>query len=242
MSIVNSTSALIRLIVTSDQPRTRNRAAFLMVAFVSATFGVFVQAEDSPNPFDGKSLAAWTKIDGKPVTEGWEVVDGMIHLKKDGKGSGHIVTVNEFGNFTFTFEWKIAPGGNSGVKYRVRSYGNKVLGCEYQIYDDEGKKKMLPRNSAGSLYDLYEPNSSKQLKPAGEWNQAKIIVRDNRIEHWLNGQKVVAATVGDGEWKKRISESKFSEYEDFSQQPRGKLMLTDHGSEVWYRDFSFEQH
>ena len=242
MFSVISCSELFRLILTAGQPSTRNVREFLLVAFLSATLGVFVQAADPTNPFDGKSLAAWTKIDGKPVTEGWEVVDGMIHLKKDGKGSGHIVTANEFGNFTFTFEWKIAPGGNSGVKYRVRSYGNKVLGCEYQIYDDEGKKKMLPRNSAGALYDLYEPNSTKQLKPAGEWNQAKIVVRNNRIEHWLNGQQVVAATVGDSEWKKRISESKFSEYEDFSQQPRGKLMLTDHGSEVWYRNFSFEQH
>jgi hypothetical protein len=235
-------SVLIRPTVNSGPSRTASVKAFLFVAAVAATFGYSVQADGPPNPFDGKSLAAWTKIDGKPVTDGWEVVDGMIHLKKDGKGSGHIITVNEFGDFTLTFEWKIAVGGNSGVKYRVRSYGNKVLGCEYQIYDDEGKKKMLPRNSAGSLYDLYEPNSSKQLKPAGEWNQAKIVVRGNSIEHWLNGQQVVAATVGDSEWKKRISESKFSEYQDFSQQPRGKLMLTDHGSEVWYRNFSFEQH
>ena len=242
MFSVISISELIQLIISSGKPRTRKLSAFLLVAFVSATPRYSVQAYDPPNPFDGKSLAAWTKTDGKPVTDGWEVVDGMIHLKKDGKGSGHIVTGNEFGDFTFTFEWKIAAGGNSGVKYRVRSYGNKVLGCEYQIYDDAGKRKMLPRNSTGALYDLYEPNSSKQLKPAGEWNQAKIVVRDNRIEHWLNGQQVVAATVGDSEWKKRISESKFSEYEGFSQQPRGKLMLTDHGSEVWYRNFSFEQH
>ncbi len=239
---VFSSAALIRPTVSFCWRRTAFFVALLVMDFVSTTLGGAVQANDPPNPFDGKSLAAWTNIDGKPPGEGWEVIDGMIHLKKEGKGSGHIITVNEFGDFTFAFEWKIAPGGNSGVKYRVRSYGNKVLGCEYQIYDDEGKKKMLPRNSAGALYDLYEPNSSKQLKPAGEWNLAKIVVRDNRIEHWLNGQQVVAATVGDSEWKKRISESKFSEYEDFSQKPRGKLMLTDHGSEVWYRNFSFESH
>ena len=212
----------------------------LSIGALSSTLPSFsVVAAD---PFDGKSLSAWTTIDGKPVTAGWEVVDGMIHLKKDGKGSGHILTANEFGDFTLAFEWKIAPGGNSGLKYRVRSYGNKLLGCEYQVYDDEGKKKMQPRNSAGSLYDLYEPNSAKQLKPAGEWNQAEIVVRGNRIEHWLNGLQVVTATVGDAEWQKRISESKFSEYAEFSQQPRGKLMLTDHGSEVWYRNFAFEPH
>ena len=216
--------------------------AFAQCALVLAALSAAMQIRTvlAADPFDGKSLSAWTTIDGKPVTAGWEVLDGMIHLKKDGKGSGHILTANEFGDFTLAFEWKIAKGGNSGLKYRVRSYGNKVLGCEYQVYDDEGPKKMQPRNSAGSLYDLYEPNSAKQLKRAGEWNQAKIVVRGNRIEHWLNGQQVVTAMVGDAEWKKRVSESKFSEYAEFSQQPRGKLMLTDHGSEVWYRNFVFE--
>ena len=199
-----------------------------------------VEAADPPDPFDGKSLAAWTTIDGKPAHEGWEVLDGMIHLKKDGKGSGHIVTANEYGDFSLSFDWKIALGGNSGLKYRVRSYGERVLGLEYQIYDD-GKQQVPPRNSAGALYDLYEPSSAKQLKPVGEWNQAKISVQGNRIEHWLNGQRIVTATVGDSEWQKRISESKFSEYAEFSQQPTGKLMLTDHGSEVWYRNFLFEQ-
>ena len=212
----------------------------LVVGILNAT--IQIRSVEAANPFDGKSLSAWTSIDGKPASAGWEVVDGMIHLKKDGKGSGHIVTANEFADFTLAFEWKIAPGGNSGLKYRVRSYGNKVLGLEYQVYDDEAKKKVQPRNSAGSLYDLYEPNSAKQLKPAGQWNHAKIAVRGNQIEHWLNGQQVVTATVGDAEWKRRISESKFNEYPAFSEQPRGKLMLTDHGSEVWYRNFEFEEH
>lgn len=191
-------------------------------------------------PFDGKSLAAWTTLDGKPVTAGWEVVDGVIHLRKDGKRGGAIVTAQEFGDFTLAFEWKIAPGGNSGLKYRVRSYGNKVLGCEYQIYDDGSKKKVAPQNSAGALYDLYEPNSSKQLKPAGEWNHAKIVVRGNHFEHWLNGSKIVEANVGDAEWNKRVAASKFNDVPEFSRQPQGKLMLTDHGSEVWYRAFVFE--
>lgn len=212
----------------------------LVIGTVSAT--IPIRSVRASEPFDGKSLSAWTKIDGTPVSAGWEVIDGMIHLKKDGKGSGHIITANEFGDFSLAFEWKIATGGNSGLKYRVRSYGTKVLGLEYQVYDDEGRKKVQPRYSAASLYDLYEPISAKQLKPADQWNHAKIVVRGNRIEHWLNGRQVVTATIGDAEWKRRISESKFSEYPEFSEQPRGKLMLTDHGSEVWYRNFVFEEH
>lgn len=212
----------------------------LKLTFAFSLSATFAAADDPVNPFDGKSLSAWTTIDGKPAASGWEVVDGMIHLKKDGKGSGHIITSREFGDFVLAFEWKIAAGGNSGLKYRVRSYGNKMLGCEYQIYDDEGNKKVGPRNSAAALYDLFEPNSAKKLKPAGQWNQAKIVVQGDRIEHWLNGERVVAVTIGDSEWQKRISESKFNDYEDFSRQPKGKLMLTDHGSEVWYRNFSFD--
>lgn len=213
-----------------------------LFVFVSSVWLVSLTtlAAEPASPFDGQSLAAWTTVDGKPVTAGWEVVAGEIHLRKDGKRAGHIVTAQEYGDFTLAFEWKIAPGGNSGLKYRVRSYGNKVLGCEYQIYDDGGKRKVAPRNSSGALYDLYEPNSAKQLKPAGEWNHAKIVVRGNHFEHWLNGAKIVEANVGDDEWNKRVAASKFNDVPEFSRHPRGKLMLTDHGSEVWYRAFVFE--
>ena len=198
-----------------------------------------VSEDAQPSPFDGKSLAAWTTLDGKPVTQGWEAVDGTIHLKKDGKRAGHIVTAQEYGDFQLTFQWKIAERGNSGIKYKVRSYGGKILGCEYQVFDDGGRK-VNPKNSAGALYDLYEPNSAKLLKPAGVFNDAKIVVRGERIEHWLNGQLIVAATVGDEEWQRRIAASKFTEAQDFSRNARGKIMLTDHGSEVWYRNFVFE--
>ena len=200
------------------------------------------RADDAAtSPFDGKSLAAWTTLDGKPVTDGWEVVDGAIHLNRGGKRIGHIVTAQEFGDFDLSFEWKIAPGGNSGLKYRVRNYGSKVLGCEYQVFDDrKAKEDMAPRHTcAPATYDLYEPNELKQLKPAGEFNQARIVVRKGTIEHWLNGARIVSATVGDDEWKKRVAESKFSDAKDFSLNERGKLMLTDHGSEVWYRNFVF---
>lgn len=194
--------------------------------------------EKFPFPFDGKTLDGWTTQDGKPVTQGWEIVDGAIHLKKDGRRAGNIVTAQEFGDFDLSFEWKIAERGNSGLKYRVRSYGSKVLGCEYQIYDDEGRK-VAPKNSAGALYDLYEPSDLKQLKPAGEFNTARIVVRGDHFEHWLNGQLIVSATVGDDQWQRRIAASKFNDVPDFARNPRGKLMLTDHGSEAWYRNFVF---
>ena len=197
-------------------------------------------AADQPAPlFDGKTLDGWTMSDGKPITHGWEVVDGMVHLKKEEKRAGHIVTKRSFGDFRLSFEWAIAAGGNSGLKYRVRKFDKGMLGCEYQIYDDE-QRKLAPRQSAASLYALYEPNEEKHLMPVGEFNSAQIIVQGNTIEHWLNGRKVLTATVGDDDWDQRIAESKFSKAKGFGRNRFGKIMLTDHGSEVWYRNIKLD--
>ncbi|MCE9607628.1 MAG: DUF1080 domain-containing protein [Planctomycetia bacterium] len=200
-------------------------------------------AESSPavppsdaNPFDGKSLAGWTTPAGKPVT-GWVARDGAIFLPPGAHG-GNIVTAKEYGNFSLSFEWKIAKGGNSGIKYRVRDYDGKLLGIEYQIYDDPPQSPA--KGSAGSIYDLYAPNSAKKLKPVGEFNTAKITVRGNRLEHWLNGELIAAANVGTADWHKRVAESKFNDVKNFGMYPKGKLMLTDHGTEVWYRNIKFE--
>ncbi|HWA98591.1 MAG TPA: DUF1080 domain-containing protein [Pirellulales bacterium] len=201
----------------------------------------FASADPAINPFDGESMRGWTTATGLPIESGWDAADGVIHMKPGLPRPGNIFTTYEYGDFLLSFEWKIAPGGNSGIKYRVRSYGSKTLGCEYQIYDDVGAKRPpKPKNSAGALYDLYEPNGAKVLKPVGEYNTAKIVVRGNVIEHWLNGHRIVSATIGDAEWQRRIAESKFSDVENFAMNPRGKIMLTDHGSEVWLRNFKFE--
>jgi hypothetical protein len=116
-----------------------------------------------------------------------------------------------------------------------------LLGCEYQVFDDEknAKSRPRPKGSAGALYDLYEPNEAKQLKPAGEFNTARIVVQGDRIEHWLNGQLIVSATVGDDQWNRAVAESKFSDVKDFARNRDGRIMLTDHGSEVWYRNIQF---
>jgi Domain of Unknown Function (DUF1080) len=191
---------------------------------------------DGENPLRGESLAGWTTLDGNPVTKGWQASGGEIRLDRSGGRGGHIVTAAEYGDFDLAFEWKIAQRGNSGLKYRVRKYGNQTLGCEYQICD-EPEGRALSKRSAGALYDLYEPRPDRLLRPAGEWNQSRIVVHGDRIEHWLNGRLIVEATVGDEEWQKRIGESKFVEAESFGQNRAGHLMLTDHGSDVSYRKF-----
>lgn len=196
-------------------------------------------ADDTSKLFDGESLAGWTMSDGKPITRGWEVVDGTIHLRKEDGRAGHIVTEREFGDFKLSFEWAIAEGGNSGLKYRVRKFDGRTLGCEYQIYDD-AKRELAPKKQSASLYALYPPGEEKHLNSPGEFNSAQIIVSGNTIEHWLNGHKVVSATVGNDDWDARVADSKFSDTEGFGQNRFGKIMLTDHGSEVWYRNFKLE--
>jgi hypothetical protein len=211
-------------------------AAFALMVATSCGYG-----EGPASPFDGKSLDGWTTPDGKPVTQGWEAVDGVVHLRKDGKRAGNIITKEEFGDFQLSFEWKIAERGNSGLKYRVRNYGGRMLGLEYQIYDDQGAKgRVTGKGSAGALYDLYEPSAAKKLNPVGQYNQARIVVRGDTIEHWLNGERILSATVGDSEWQRRIAESKFSDLPEFGRNRTGKIMLTDHGAETWYRNFTFE--
>jgi hypothetical protein len=205
------------------------------IVFLAA--GSSLEAQQTIPLFDGKSLDGWTTQDGQPVTKGWEVVDGMIHLNTDGGRAGHIVTDREYGDFDLTFEWKNVPGGNSGLKYRVRTFDNKTLGCEYQIIDDDGYRvKMRPKGSTGALYDVYEPNHAKAVNPPGQFNHSRIVVRGNRIEHWLNGKQIVVACVGSSEWNRRIADSKFSDVPGFGRNREGKIMLTDHKSEVWYRN------
>lgn len=210
--------------------------------------GVAAAQDGRADPFTGKSLAAWRTLSGGPVTAGWEAADGVVHLvpaPRPAEGRprvGHtIVTADEFGDFSLSFEWKIAAGGNSGLKYRVRRIGESQLGCEYQILDDEGMgKPIAPRQRTASLYGLYEPSPDAAPRPAGEWNTARIVVCGDHIEHWLNGRCVMTATAASAEWSRRVAESKFDQREGFGTNRCGRFMLTDHGSEVWFRNFVFE--
>lgn len=181
--------------------------------------------------FDGKTLNGWVTEDGKPVTKGWKVEDGTIFRDTSG---GNIFYEKEVGDFELKFEWKIVKGGNNGLKYRVRKYGGRSLGCEYQLLGETGRS--LSKGSCGSLYVLYEPNEKKKINPVGEWNTAKIVAHGPKIEHWMNGEKIVEADLASEEWRKRLSQSKFAPHKDFARNSKGRIMITEHGSKVWYRN------
>jgi len=190
--------------------------------------------------FDGKTLDGWVTLDGKPITKGWEVVDGVIHLKIEKDRPGHIRTTRTFENFELEFEWRVAEGGNSGVKYLVKEsqsdLGLRYFGCEYQLLDDDNHKNgRTPTKTAGALYELYAPLPDfKRLRPLGEFNHSRIVVDNGRIEHWLNGRRILKATIGSKDWQAKIDDSKFSSVKDFASGP-GAIMLQEHLSEAWFR-------
>ena len=186
------------------------------------------------------SLEGWTNLAGKEPGKAWTVTDGVLHLK--GKG-GDIITDREYENFILDFQWTISKGGNSGIKYRFKKFDKGGwLGPEYQVLDDfntgEGLK---PKNSTATLYDILPANDKKKLNPNTEMNRGRIVVNGNRIEHWLNGKKVVDVQVGSEAWKDGIAASKFKNMEGFGENSTGRIMVQDHQCEVWFHKISIRE-
>ncbi|HEX4946029.1 MAG TPA: DUF1080 domain-containing protein [Blastocatellia bacterium] len=203
--------------------------------------------------FDGKTLAGWRGFHQQTVPEDWTVEDGAItkvknHGEKRSSG-GDIITVEQFDNFEFSFEWKLNKAGNSGVKYLVSeslpATGKAAISFEYQVLDDDGhpdaKAGIAGNRKAGSLYDLIPAPSQKPLKPIGEFNQSKIVVKGNHIEHWLNGQKMLEYERGSDPLKQRIAESKFKTTKGFGETAKGHILLQDHGDQIWFRNLKIRQ-
>jgi hypothetical protein len=189
--------------------------------------------------FDGKSTHGWRKYKGKTVPDAWKVIDGALVLRHEpGKSEGDIVTVDEFGDFELSLEWKIAPGGNSGIMYRVTELDPVpwASGPEYQLLDNarhpDGRS---PWTTAASCYALYAP-SRDATRPVGEWNRTRIVAKGNHVEHWLNGEKVVTYELGSPDWKEHLRKSKFMRMPRFGIARRGHIDLQDHGDEVAFRN------
>ncbi|MDZ4289709.1 MAG: DUF1080 domain-containing protein [Prosthecobacter sp.] len=209
-------------------------AAFLILASVAAFAGEPVAL------FDGKSLAGWIGTDGKPPGAGWVVENGILHLS--GKG-GNLISDKEFTNFELEWDWKLASGGNNGVKYWVTKIGGKEwLGIEYQMIDDEKHPDGLKGGShtTASIYDIKAPAANKKLNPVGEWNSSKVIAKDGKIQHWLNGALVSEADTTIEEWKTMIAASKFKSKVGFAPG-KGRIMLTDHGDPVWIKNMRIKE-
>lgn len=182
--------------------------------------------------FDGKTLDAWRIYKSaaapkqcQPSDGGkncWEIKDGV--LQKDGNAND-LASKDQFGDFELELDWKIGEAGNSGVFYRGTEEYNAIYWSapEYQLLDNVGAADNKQDNHlAGSVYDLYVAPKDA-AKPAGEWNQTRIVAKGTHVEHWLNGRKVAAYDVGSPGWDTAYKASKFTKYTSFAKAPRGYL-------------------
>jgi len=198
--------------------------------------------------FDGKSTTAWKDIKSDDFPEhGWVVKDGVLTVlpKTEGHEGGHdIVTKDQFSNFELVLDVRLSEGANSGVKYMVvDNYSGKegnYLGLEYQLIDNERHADAkLGRNGnrrMATLYDILPTREGVEIRPAGEWNSVKIVSNGNRVEHWLNGQMVLAYTRKSDSFKELVRLSKYNKLENFGEQDQGHILLQGHGNEVSFRN------
>jgi hypothetical protein len=185
--------------------------------------------------FDGQTLTGWRGYGTQTMPAGWAVVNGA--LTRTGQAAD-IITTDTFRNFDLQLEWKIAPGGNSGIFYRAVEGDGPIYhyAPEYQILDDQAHADGgSDLTSAGANYGLH-PAPRGIVKPVGEWNTARIVVQRNRVEHWLNGQKIVDYELGSPDWQQRVAKSKFNEWPKYGKAEQGHIGLQEHGSEVSFRN------
>jgi hypothetical protein len=194
--------------------------------------------------FDGKTLDGWRpyrKQAGEPLA-GWEVKDGTMHCLPKAKGEQPI-TVRKFNNYELSWDWKIMPKGNNGIKYFVTEERPKSPGPEYQMLDDAEHPdgKIGPHRQTASFYEVLPPAADKPLRTPGEWNTSKIVVRGKAVEHWLNGKKVLAYELGSEEVKAGIAKSKFKNDPGFGDKIEGHILLTYHNDDCWYKNIKIRE-
>jgi hypothetical protein len=186
--------------------------------------------------FDGTSTSAWRGYRSQTLPTGWSIVDGV--LTKSGE-VGDILTRDQFGNFEFALDWNLSAGGNAGVFYRgTEEYDHIYWSApEYQLLDDAGHPDGKSRlTSAGAAYALY-PSPAGVVKPAGQWNATLIVVNGNRVQHWMNGQKLLEYELGSPEWEAKVKASKFIEYPKYGRATRGYIGIQgDHAGVLSIRN------
>lgn len=203
--------------------------------------------------FDGKTTNGWRNFNKQTIGSSWKVKDGILYLdsskKEDGawqaKDGGDIITDKSYDNYIFELEWKISNCGNSGIIYNVTETDDYQYvwqtGPEMQILDNTcHPDAKIITHRAGDLYDMIETNIST-VKPAGSWNKVRLVNRNGKIEHWLNGRKVVEFEMLTEEWKTMVAASKFAEMSGFGKTANGHIALQDHGDPVYFRNIKIKK-
>ena len=200
--------------------------------------------------WDGKTTDGWrgAKLDHFPEF-GWIIENGELNVLSSGGGEseagGDIVTLDNYSDFELQLEFKLTDGANSGIKYYVDTGLNtgpgSAIGLEFQILDDAKHPDAKLGNhegsrTVGSLYDLIKANPEKHMNPIGEWNQARILSKENHVEHWLNGVKVLEYERKSAAYRKLVSESKYEKWPNFGEAKSGPILLQDHGDRVAFKN------
>ena len=200
--------------------------------------------------FDGSTTKGWRNAHhDKFPDKGWVVKDGVLSVVESGGAEaahgGDIVTLDEYGDFEFKADVKLTKGANSGIKYFVTEKlgtpgRGSAIGLEFQLLDDavhpDAKAGRDGNRTFGSLYDLIAAPATKPVKPIGEWNTAHIVSKGTKVEHWLNGTKLIEFDRASESFKKLVAISKYKDYAGFGQAKSGHLLLQDHGNTVYFRN------
>jgi hypothetical protein len=198
--------------------------------------------------FDGTTSQGWRAFKGTAFPEqGWSIADGT--LRSDKGAQIDIVTEQPYADFEFALEFRLAEGGNSGIKYLVDESlvqrGTHGLGFEYQIIDDErhadARQGKPGTRTCGALYDLIAPAAGKKVNPPGQWNEVRLVVDGARIEHWLNGVKLLEFQRGSAETRALIADSKYKNLAGFGEPARGHILIQAHGDEVAFRNIKVRE-
>lgn len=202
--------------------------------------------------FDGETLTGWKRYNQDTIGPLWSVQDGVILCDGEGLGEGtadiggSLITTRQFDNFELSLDYKVSPGGNSGILYHVVEKPEYKFdyetGPEFQLLDDGGwEGELKEEQKAGGNYDMYAASATKKVNPAGEWNTARMIYYDGHVEHWLNGEKVVEFEENSDDFRERYSKSKWTEYPAWNKSKTGSISLQDHGAPVYFRNIKIKE-